>query len=223
MKVEIWSDVVCPFCYVGKRRFERAMATFPNADEVEVVWRSFQLDPNAPRRSPGTLEERLAAKYGLSLEQARQMNANVVAMSEGEGLEVRLDLAKPGNTFDAHRLIHLAADHGLQAEAKERLLRAYWVEGRAIGEPETLIDLAEELGLDAAEARTVLEGDAYATAVRHDENEARAFGIQGVPFFVLDRAYGVSGAQEVSVFERALRQARSEVQHARSDARSSRS
>jgi len=211
MKVEIWSDVVCPFCYVGKRRFEKALATFPNADEVEVVWRSFQLDPDAPRRSPGTLEERLAAKYGLSLEQARQMNANVVAMSEGEGLKVRLDLAKPGNTFDAHRLIHLADHHGLQAEAKERLLQAYWVEGRAIGEPDTLIDLAEDLGLGAGEVRAMLEGDAYAAAVRDDEDQARAFGIQGVPFFVLDRAYGVSGAQEVSVFERALTQAWNEA------------
>lgn len=212
MKVEIWSDVVCPFCYVGKRRFEKALATFPNADEIEVVWRSFQLDPDAPRRSSGTLDERLAAKYGLSLDQARQMNANVVAMSEGEGLEVRLDLAKPGNTFDAHRLIHLAADHGLQAEAKERLLQAYWVEGRAIGEPDTLTDLACELDSDAGEVRAMLDGDAYAAAVRDDQEQARAFGIQGVPFFVLDRSYGVSGAQPAGVFERALTQAWGEAQ-----------
>ncbi|MDZ7706784.1 MAG: DsbA family oxidoreductase [Trueperaceae bacterium] len=183
------------------------MAAFPHADEVEVVWRAFQLDPAAPRRTPGTMDEQLAAKYGVSLEQARQMTANVVAMSEGEGLEVRLDLAKPGNTFDAHRLIHLAADHGLRTEANERLLRAYWTQGRAIGEPDTLIDLATELGLAEGEVRAALEGEAYATSVREDQDQARAFGIQSVPFFVLDRAFAVSGAQEVDVFERALTQA----------------
>ncbi len=207
MKVEIWSDIVCPFCYVGKRRFETALAAFPHADEVDVVWRSFQLDPAAPQRTPGTLDEQLAAKYGMSLEQARQMTANIVAMSEGEGLEVRLDLAKRGNTFDAHRLIHLAADHGLRTEANERLLRAYWLEGRAIGEPDTLLDVAGELGLDRAEVRSMLEGDDYAAAVRGDQEQARSFGIQAVPFFVLDRSYGVSGAQEVGVFQQALAQA----------------
>ncbi len=207
MKVEIWSDVVCPFCYVGKRRFETALATFPNAEKIEVVWRAFELDPDAPRRSPGTLDERLAAKYGMSLEQAREMNANVVAMSAGEGLEVRLDVAQPGNTFDAHRLIRMAADHGLQAEANERLLRAYWVEGRAIGEVATLTELGAELGLDRDEVSAMLRGDAYAASVRDDQEQARAFGIQGVPFFVLDRAYAVSGAQEVGVFQQALTQA----------------
>jgi len=213
MKVEIWSDVVCPFCYVGKRRFGNALESFPHADVVTVLWRSFELDPGAPARTPGTLEERLAAKYGVTLAEARAMNERVVAMSHGEGLEVRLDLAKPGSTFGAHRLIHLAAEHGLQHQAKERALRAYWLEGRPIGELDTLVEIGIEIGLEPAVVRAALEGDAYAEAVREDEREAASLGVQGVPFFVFDRRFAVSGAQPTELFGRALQQAWQATSH----------
>ncbi len=207
MQVEIWSDVVCPFCYVGKRRFESALADFPHRDHVTVTWRSFELDPNAPRTVEGSLVDRLAAKYGVPRAQAVAMNANMVAMAAGEGLDFHLDDARPGNTFDAHRLLHHAAEHGLQDAMKERLLLAYFTEGRTIGVADTLVELAVEVGLDANAVRTVLAGDDHAEAVRADERDGARLGIQGVPFFVLDRAFGVSGAQPVEVFAQALEQA----------------
>ena len=207
MQVEIWSDVVCPFCYVGKRRFEAALAAFPHGDQVSVTWRSFELDGSAPRTVEGSLVDRLAAKYGVPRAQAEAMNANVVAMAAGEGLEFRLDDARPGNTFDAHRLLHHAAAHGLQDAMKERLLRAYFTEGRAIGVLDTLVELAVEVGLEAGAVRGVLESDAHADDVRADQRDGTRLGIQGVPFFVLDRAFGVSGAQPVEVFGQALEQA----------------
>ncbi len=214
MQVEIWSDVVCPYCYVGKRRFEAALAAFPHHDAVDVTWRSFELDADAPRTTSGNLVDRLAEKYRVTREQAAEMNANVVAMASAEGLDFRLEQARPGNTLDAHRLIHHAAAHGLQGEAKERLLRAYFTEGRAIGEHETLLDVAVALGLDADEARTMLASDAYVDDVRRDELEAARYGIRGVPFFVVDRAFGVSGAQPTDVFTQLLERAWAERQDA---------
>ncbi len=207
MQVEIWSDVVCPFCYVGKRRFEAALAAFPHREAVEVIWRSFELDADAPRSTSGNLVDRLAEKYRVTREQAAEMNANVVAMAAAEGLDFRLDEARPGNTLDAHRLIHHAGTQGLQGEAKERLLRAYFTEGRAIGERDTLVDVAVELGLDADETRATLASDAYVEAVRHDELAAARYGIRGVPFFVVDGAFGVSGAQPTDVFTQLLERA----------------
>ncbi len=207
MQVEIWSDVVCPFCYVGKRRFEAALAAFPHRDAVEVTWRSFELDADAPRSTSGNLVDRLAEKYRVTREQAAEMNANVVAMAAAEGLDFRLDEARPGNTLDAHRLIHHAGMQGLQGEAKERLLRAYFTEGRAIGERDTLVAVAVELGLDADETRAMLASDAYVEAVRHDELAAARYGIRGVPFFVVDGAFGVSGAQPTDVFTQLLERA----------------
>ena len=207
MQVEIWSDVVCPWCYIGKRRFEAALATFKHRDQVEITWKSFQLDPQAPRTSEGTLDQVLAKKYGVSAEKAAAMNARVTTLAAQEGLDYHLDLAHPGNTFDAHRLIHLAAAHGLQGEMKERLMRAYFTEGQPIGETETLVRLAADTGLDADEAREVLAADTYADEVVADEREARVLGISGVPFFVLDEKYGISGAQPVEVFQQALEQA----------------
>ncbi|MEX2534185.1 MAG: DsbA family oxidoreductase [Trueperaceae bacterium] len=207
MKVEIWSDVVCPFCYVGKRRFENALSEFEHRDGVEVIWRSFELDANAPTESEGSLDDMLAKKYGMDLEQAKVMNARVTQMAADEGLGFRLEEAKRGNTFDAHRLIHLAAAHGLRAEAKERLLRAYFTEGKPIGSRETLIELAAELGLDRQEAGTVLGSDAYAAEVRADEQRAAELHVNGVPFFVFDGRYGVSGAQETETFAQVLRKA----------------
>lgn len=207
MQVEIWSDVVCPWCAIGKRRFESALAEFEHADEVEVRWRSFELDPTAPRTVTGGGAQRLADKYGVPLAQAEAMQQQVTDTAAADGLEFRLDRARPGNTVDAHRLLHLAADRGRQGELKDRLLRAYFTEGEAIGDPATLVRLAAEVGLDEAEATTVLDSDRYLAEVREDQSLARAFGISGVPFFVLDRKYGVSGAQPVEALLGALRQA----------------
>jgi predicted DsbA family dithiol-disulfide isomerase len=207
MQVEIWSDIVCPWCYIGKRRFEAALARFAHRDQVAVVWRSFELDPYAPRQAAGSLDDHLARKLGASHAQAAAMNRHVSELAAGEGLDYQLDRAKPGNTFDAHRLIHLAAAHHLQAKAKERLLRAYFTEGRPIGDADTLAAIGVELGLDGVEVRAMLEGDAYADEVRVDQRRAAAYGIRGVPFVVLDERYGVSGAQPAAVFLEALEQA----------------
>jgi predicted DsbA family dithiol-disulfide isomerase len=205
LKVEIWSDVVCPWCYIGKRRFEAALAEFPH--EVETVWRSFELDPGAPPAREHTATEHLAAKYGMSVEQAEASHAQMTELAAREGLEYHFDTARGGNSFDAHRLIHLAAAHGKQDEAKERLMRAYFTEGVPIGDREALVALAADIGLDPDDARAALDGDAYADAVREDELLAQRIGIQGVPFFVLDRRLGVSGAQPAEVLVRALEQA----------------
>ena len=207
VKVEIWSDVVCPWCYIGKRRFESALAQFTHRDEVEVTFRSFQLDPDAPRASGMTVNDVLAGKYGVSPARAAAMNARVSALALQEGLDYHLENAQYANTLDAHRLLHLAAAHHRQPEVKERFMRAYFTEGAAMGDSETLIRLAAEGGIDADEARAVLDGDAYADDVRADERRARMLGITGVPFFVFDERYGVSGAQPsdllLDVLERA--------------------
>lgn len=207
LEIEIWSDVVCPWCYVGKRRFEAALARFAQRDEVTVVWRSFELDPSAPPAAEGTSAERLAAKYGMSVEQAQASQAQLTALAAEDGLELRLDRTPHANTFDAHRLIHLAASAGLQDAMKERLMRAHFTESAAVGDVETLVRLAGEVGVDVEQARAVLGSDAYADAVRADEELARSFGINGVPFFVLGRRYGVSGAQPVEALLQALGQA----------------
>ncbi len=204
MKVEIWSDVVCPWCFIGKRRFETALDRFEHRADVEVEFRSFELNPNAEFQPEGTLEEALARKYGVSLEQAHAMNARVVDAAAGEGLQYRFDIARRGNTFDAHRLIHLAAADGLQAAMKERLMAAYFMEGRAIGDRDTLVELAGEVGVDPGRARAALDSDEYADDVRADEREAAELGITGVPFFVINRRYGVSGAQPPEVMLKAL-------------------
>lgn len=207
MEVEIWSDVVCPWCYIGKRRFEKALEQFPHREAVNVHWRSFELDPNAPQQYPGTLNEMLARKYGTTPGQAAQMNARVSGLAADEGLDYHLDEAKPSNTFNAHRLLHLAAERGKQAEVKERLMRAYFTEGQPVGDPETLARLVAEAGLDVGEARAALATDEYADDVRADEERAAMFGIRGVPFVVIDERYGVSGAQPTEVFLQALQTA----------------
>jgi predicted DsbA family dithiol-disulfide isomerase len=208
VKVEIWSDVVCPWCYIGKRRFERALAAFEHRDELDVEWRSFELDPRAAREPSGEDPvERLARKYGMTREDALAAQARVTGLAAQEGLAYRLDAARPANTFDAHRLLHLAAERGVQAAAEERLFAAYFTEGRSLGDPETLVALAAEVGLDEAAAREVLHGDAYADAVAGDEREASELGISGVPFFVIDRRYGISGAQPAELIQQALEQA----------------
>ena len=207
VQVEIWSDVVCPWCYIGKRRFEAALAGFDHRDDVAVTWRSFELDPDAPRRREGSSADSLARKYGITADAAAANQDRITRLGAEEGLEYRFDLAAGGNTFDAHRLIHLAAAHGLQDADKERLMAAYFSEGAAIGDPSTLLGLAVEVGLDEADARGVLDSDAFAEAVRSDEQEAVHLGISGVPFFVLDRRYGISGAQPAEMIGQALRHA----------------
>jgi predicted DsbA family dithiol-disulfide isomerase len=203
LTVEIWSDVVCPWCYVGKRRFETALEAFEHRDDVEVVWRSFELDPNAPPEREDSSAEHLAAKYGMSVEQAERSNAQMTETAAGEGLEYHLDRTRGGNSFDAHRLIQAAKDQGLQDAMKERLMRAYFTEGEAIGDAETLVRLALEVGVDP----TGLKDGGYADAVREDEDLARRIGIQGVPYFVLGRRYGISGAQPAELLLQALNKA----------------
>lgn len=204
MKVEIWSDVVCPWCYVGKRRFEAALARFPHADEVEVAWKSFELDPEAPVRR-GSTAEHLARKYGMTMEQVAASQARLAALAAAEGLEYDFDGTQGGNTFDAHRLLHLAAEHGLQGEMKERLLRAYFTDGEPVGEREVLARLAAEVGVPGAEE--ALATDRFGDAVREDEREARLLRIHAVPFFVIDRRYGIEGAQPADAILGALEQA----------------
>jgi predicted DsbA family dithiol-disulfide isomerase len=207
LTVEIWSDVVCPWCYIGKRRFEKALEAFAHAGEVTVMWRSFELDPEAPEIAEGAYPERLAAKYGMTVERATQLGAEMTQRAASEGLEFHLDRSRSGNTFDAHRLIHLAATYGHQAAAEERLMRAYFTEGEAIADPATLVRLLADVGVDPDEARDVLATDRFAEDVREDELLASRLGIQGVPFFVLDRRYGVSGAQPPEVLVQALQRA----------------
>jgi predicted DsbA family dithiol-disulfide isomerase len=212
VKVEIWSDVVCPWCYIGKRRFESALAGFPHRDQVEVEWKSFELDPDAPRTHElsGTHAEQLSAKFGRPMDEIAQMLDRVTTMAAGEGLDFRFDLNRGGNSFDAHRLLHLAKAHGRQDELKERLDRGTFTEGLAVSDHEELTALAVEVGLDEAEVRAVLASDRFADDVRADEAQAREYGISGVPFFVIDSTYGVSGAQPADLFLQGLTQAWSE-------------
>ena len=207
MLVEIWADVACPWCYIGKRRFEGALARFPHREQVEVAWRSFELDPAAPRTHGVSMDALLARKYGMPEAEAAALNAHVTAEAAKEGLEYHLERARPGNTFDAHRLTHLAASQGLRAVAVERLMHAYFCEGAEIGDRATLARLVAEVGVDAGAARAVLAGDAYADDVRADERRARALGVSGVPFFVLGARFGLSGAQPSDTLLDALRRA----------------
>jgi predicted DsbA family dithiol-disulfide isomerase len=204
--VDIWSDAVCPWCYIGKRRFEAALARFEHRDDVQVTWHSFELDPSAPRIAEGRPAERLAAKYGMTVQEAEQRQAEVSALAAQEGLSYDLAEARSGNTFDAHRLIHLGAEQGLGDQVAERLMSAYFGERAPIGDPATLERLAVEAGLAAGEVRELLAGDRLADAVRADEEAAARLGIRGVPFFVLGRQYGLSGAQPADIILQALRQ-----------------
>jgi predicted DsbA family dithiol-disulfide isomerase len=206
MDVEIWSDIACPWCYIGKRRFEAALAAFAHRDEVTVTWRSFELDPGAPAEA-GDLVEELAAKYGSSVEQARSMQAQMTEVAAGEGLDFHFETTRGGNTLDGHRLVHLAAEHGLQDAMKERLLRAYLSEGELIADPATLERLGREVGLPEDEVREVIGGDRFTAEVRDDERTAASLGISAVPFFVVDRRFGAAGAQSPEVLGSLLDQA----------------
>jgi predicted DsbA family dithiol-disulfide isomerase len=209
LRVDVWSDVVCPWCYIGKRRLEAGLALFAHRDTVDVVWRAFELNQSAPRLTDGSgsYAARLAKKYGLSVAEAETKLRQMTDVAAAEGLDFRFDRIKPGNTFDAHRVLHLAAERGVQGAVKERLLRAYMTEGEAIGDPEVLARLAAEAGLDVNDVRAVLASDAYSREVRADEREAQALRVTGVPFFVFGQRYGVSGAQPAQVHLGALEQA----------------
>lgn len=209
LRVDVWSDVACPWCWVGKRRLEAAIARLPAPGDVEVVFRSFELDPRAPRgtRSRIPYAERLARKYRATPEQANGMIERMTAVGRSEGLAFDFARALPSNTFDAHRVLHLARKRGVQAAVKERLFRAYFSEGESLGSRKALERLSAEAGLEAAEVRRALAGDAHADAVRADEEEAHRNGVHAVPFFVLGGAYALGGAQAADVMHEALLQA----------------
>ncbi len=207
MKIEIWSDVACPWCYIGKRRFEAALAAFPHKDAVEVQWRSYQLDPTLPEHYDGTELEYLSSRKGMPPQQVSQMFEHVTEQAKAEGLDYRFDSVVVANSFTAHRLIHLASAHGKQDEAKERLLSDHFEHGKDIGSRDYLTSLALDLGISAGEAEELFTTDKYADDVRLDVAEAQALGISGVPFFVIDRRFGLSGAQPAATFAAALTQA----------------
>ncbi|RCV49508.1 disulfide bond formation protein DsbA [Marinitenerispora sediminis] len=207
MRVDVWSDIVCPWCYIGKRRLEAAIGRFEHAADVEVHWHSFQLDPDHPRDRREPVLDTLARKTGSPPDQVRAMTRQVTELAAAEGLAYALDRAVSVNTLDAHRLAHLAAEHGLGGRMHERLLGAHLGEGEVLDDPDTLVRLGAEVGVPEEEARRMLAGDAYAAEVAADIREARRLGVRGVPFFVLDHAYGVSGAQSADTFLRALRTA----------------
>jgi predicted DsbA family dithiol-disulfide isomerase len=210
MHIEIWSDIACPWCYLGKRRLETALTDFEHHDDVTVTYRSFELDPEAPAERVGERAAYLAAKYGMKVEQARAMEDQMTMRAAADGLRYRLDIARAGNTFDAHRMLHLASAHGVQVAAKERFMRAYFTEGKLMSDHETLVRLSTDVGIPEDDAREALASGRFADEVREDERTAQELGIRGVPFFVIDRRYGVSGAQSPEVLLSALQRAREE-------------
>jgi predicted DsbA family dithiol-disulfide isomerase len=214
MRIDIWSDVVCPWCSIGKRRLEQALAEFPHRDEVEVVFHSFMLDPSAPSEPEGTAQEMLARKYGLTLADAAEKQAAVIAVAAELGMDWRKHHESPHvGTFDAHRLLHLALAEGgpaQQAVLKDGLLQAYFGDARNVADHGVLREVAVGAGLDTARVDDVLRGDEYAAEVAADIARARAYGATGVPFFVVDEKYGVSGAQPAELFTQLLEKAWSE-------------
>ncbi|MFF2908805.1 DsbA family protein [Paenibacillus sp. NPDC057934] len=204
MRIDIWSDYACPFCYIGKRRLEHALSQFAGRDNVEVVYRSFQLDPHAKADGDVTIHEMLAKKYNMTLEKAKAMNAQLTEQAQGVGLDFRFDTMVHTNTFDGHRLSHYAAKHGKAAEMTERLLRAYFTDSLNLGDRDVLAKLAGEVGLDEADAAAMLASDDYSAEVHADIEEGARLNITGVPFFVFNNKYAVSGAQPGPVFTEVL-------------------
>jgi predicted DsbA family dithiol-disulfide isomerase len=202
--VEIWSDILCPFCYIGKHRFQAAWQAFPQRDQVQVVWRSFELDPQAQVDYGVSMDELLAKKYGRDLNWAKEMNANIAGQGRALGLEIHSARIIPTNSFHAHRLLQLAQSLGLEDAVSEKLFRAYFSEGKHIGRIETLQAIAQEAGIDPARAEAVLTSDEFTAEVRRDEDMAQQLGLTGVPAFVIDRRYLISGAQPTEVFTEAL-------------------
>jgi predicted DsbA family dithiol-disulfide isomerase len=210
ISVDVWSDVVCPWCYIGKRHLETALAEYrqrSDAADVELRWHSYELDPQAPKTRDGSYVDALASKFGRPAGDIETMLADMTARAAGAGLDYHFEIAQHANTFDAHRVLHLAAEHGVQDALKERLFRAVFTEGRTVSDPATLRELAVDVGLDGDLVEKTLDGDGYADEVRADIEQAREYGISGVPFFVIDGRFGVSGAQPAEVLLRALDQA----------------
>jgi len=206
MVIEVWSDVVCSWCYIGKRHLEQALDSFPHRRQVTLRWRSFELDPGIAADA-GLADEELARRRGITLEQAREMHAETERRGAEVGVRFDFRRARRGNTFDAHRVLHMAHDHGRQPAAKERLLATYFSEGGAIGDRSTLAAAAAQAGLDHDQVAEMLEGDRYAAAVRADEHEAGELGITAVPFFVIDRRYGLAGAQPPELLRQVIERA----------------
>ena len=206
IKIDIWSDIACPWCYIGKRHLEAGIAALgDDAPDVEIEYHSFELSPDTPVDFHGDEVDFLAGHKGMPREQVEQMLTHVTNVAAGAGLEYRFDLLQHTNTVKAHELLHFAKAKGMQHEMEERLMSAYFTEGRHVGRVDDLVTLAAEVGLDADEARSALESAEYLDAVRADQAQARAYGINGVPFFVIDGKYGVSGAQPPEAFENVLR------------------
>lgn len=205
MRIEVWSDVICPFCYVGKRELAKALSQFSHADKVEVIWKSFELDRTAAAE-PEDLVEHLMAKYAMSAEQVAAQNDQLAERAAEVGLEFNWRDAKSVNTLDAHRVIKLAATQGLADEATDRLMKAYFTDGEVISDQEVLVRIATEIGLDEARVREVLAGVEFAEEVHADEQEAAGYGISGVPFFLFEGQWAVSGAQPAELFGQALEQ-----------------
>ncbi len=204
LKIEIWSDVMCPFCYIGKRRLEGALEQFPHKNDIDIEWKSFQLDPNTSSQPGKKTYDYLAERYGRDRNWAVEMHKNVSDQAKAVGLEYDFDKAIIANSFDAHRLSHLAKKYNLGNPLEELIFKAYFTEGKDVANHETLVELGKEVGLDETEIRTMLASDLYADAVRSDIAEAQQIGVKGVPFFVMDRKYAVSGAQPVEAFLQTL-------------------
>ena len=204
MKVEIWSDIVCPFCYIGKRKFEKALDGFAAKDKVEIEWKSFQLDPEMDNKEGLSVHAYLGKRKGGTTADGKRMNDQMSAIAKEVGLNYDFDNGIINNTLPAHQLLHFAKTKGLQNELKERIFKAYYTEGKDTGDMETLLQLAKEVGLEAAEARTILQDNLYVSEVINDQEEARQIGVQGVPFYVFNRKYAVSGAQSPEVFDEVL-------------------
>ncbi|GAB3794191.1 DsbA family oxidoreductase [Spirosoma humi] len=215
MDVEIWSDIMCPFCYIGKRKFEHALGQFAHKDQVNIVWKSFQLNPDMKTEPDKTINQYLAEVKGWSLAEAKQMNDRVTAMAREVGLSYDFDKAVVANSWDAHRLIQLAKQHGLGDAAEERLFKAYFTEGRDTSDHATLLELGLEIGLDKVAVEQLLSSHQFAEAVKQDVYEAQQVGARGVPFFVLNRRYAVSGAQQPETFLGALETAWAEWEKSR--------
>ncbi len=207
LKIEIWSDVVCPFCYIGKRKFEAAFADFKHANVVEIIWKSYQLSPEMKTIPGKNIHQYLSDHKRISLEEATTLNNQVAGWARLVGLQYNFDMAIPANTFMAHRFSHLARQQGVQHEAEEKLFSAYFTEGKNIDDTETLVQIGVEIGIDASLVRNVLESDEFSADVRSDISEARELGLRGVPFFVFDRKFAVSGAQDSKVFMDTLEKA----------------
>ncbi len=211
MKVEVWSDVMCPFCYIGKRKFEAALLQFPYKDEMEVEWKSFQLDPTIETDGSKTIHQFLAERKGFTIEKAKEMNDYVTNLAAKVGLTYNFDKAVVANSFDAHRFSHLAKKYGQQNNAEELLFKSYFTDGKNTADKDTLIQLGEQLGINGEEVKEMLESNKYANEVHSDIEDANNIGVSGVPFFVVNRKYAISGAQEPDTFLQLLNKVHQET------------